>query len=141
MEAPPDKPVPGYNYRRRALGIVICFFPVALLAVSASVGLVYPRESAIGIGFAVAGLLVAGLNLYLAMVRPALHFWRHRSRSDYQHISGLPLIGTLLVVVGGIIGFCDWRVAALGTLVLVLDFGGLPWFLVATWRDRWLWDE
>jgi hypothetical protein len=58
-----------------------------------------------------------------------------------RNVSGLPLVGTLLVVLGGIAGFGDWRVGVIGLVVLALDTGGSPWFLVATWRDSGLWDE
>jgi hypothetical protein len=51
----------------------------------------------------------------------------------------MPLLGTLLVVLGGLVGLADWRSAAVGLVALVLDIGGLPWFLLATWRDRSFW--
>lgn len=57
-----------------------------------------------------------------------------------RNVSGFPVIGTLLVTVGGLIGFGDWRAATLGLVASAFDTGGLPWFLIATWRDRSLWD-
>jgi hypothetical protein len=57
-----------------------------------------------------------------------------------RNVSGIPLIGTLLVVFGGIIDFGDGRTAVLGLGVLALDTGGSLWFLIATWREHSLWD-
>jgi hypothetical protein len=128
------------NYTRRAIGAAICLAPVVLLLASVGVGLAHPRESGLGVGISVAGLLFGSCNLYLALIRPARYVWRHGSTEGLRHVSVVPLLGTLLVVTGGIIGFCDWRSAAVGIVALAIDFGGLPWFLVATWRDRSLWD-
>jgi hypothetical protein len=140
MEGQPGQPEPRTNYVRRAVGVVACFAPVALLLASLGVGLGFPRESGFGLGLATAGLVVAGFNLYLAAVRPVLYSWRHGSTEGMRNVSGLPVLGTLLVVVGGVIGFADWRSAAAGLVALVLDTCGLPWFLLATWSDRSLWD-
>jgi hypothetical protein len=140
VEGEAEKPAPGYNYRRRVIGVVICFAPVALVVVSLAVGQVRPRQSGLGVALSVVGLLVGGLNMYLAAVRPAVYRWRCRSMDGYRNVSGLPGLGTLVVVAGGSIGFCDWRAAALGLLALAVDLCGLPWFLLATWRDRSFWD-
>jgi hypothetical protein len=94
----------------------------------------------LGLGLSLVGLLFASCNLYLAMIRPVLYVWRHGSTEGLRHVSGIPVLGTLLVVTGGSIGFCDWRAAAVGLAGVVFDVGGLPWFLVATWRDSSLWD-
>jgi len=32
------------------------------------------------------------------------------------------------------------RLAAVALLVLTIDTGGLPWFLVSTWHDESLWN-
>jgi hypothetical protein len=135
-----EQPEPRTNYARRAIGVAACLAPVALLLASLGVGLAFPRESSFGMGWAAAGLLVAGSNLYLAAVRPALYAWRHGSTEGMRNVSGVPLLGTLLVVVGGLVGFGDWRSAPAGLVALVIDTGGLPWLLVATWSDRALWD-
>jgi hypothetical protein len=60
----------------------------------------------------------------------------------YHFVSCIPLFGTLLIVTfGGFLAFSDWRVAVVGLVALTLDTGGSPWFLIATWKDRSLWDE
>ena len=124
VEGPPKNAELRPNYHRRALGSFICLSPAVLLFASLGVGWGFPRQSGIGMGLIALGLLVAGVNLTLSFLRP----------------SGLPVVGTLLVVLGGLAGFADWRVATAGLVALVLDTGGLPWFLLATWRDRSFWD-
>lgn len=128
------------NYVRRGLGIVICFAPVVLLLASLGVGLTYPRQSIVGIALALFGSLFAALNGYLSFIRPLVYSWRHGSIDGMRNISGIPGLGTFFVVASGIVGFADWRSSSIGLAALIFDTGGLPWFLLATWRDRSLWD-
>lgn len=131
---------PRTNYKRRIIGLAICLSPVALGATSLSIGLAYSRESKLGLGFAVAGLLLAGVNFYLSFIRPLIFAWRHRSTEQMHNASGLPLIGTVLIAAGAIVGFADRWTAIMGLLASALDTGGLPWFAFMTWHDRGLWD-
>ena len=85
-------------------------------------------------------LPLAGLNLYLAIVRPALYRWRHGSLDGMRNVSGIPGMGTCLVIAGAVLGFADGWAAVAGLVALALDIGGLPWFLVLTWHDRSMWD-
>jgi hypothetical protein len=57
-----------------------------------------------------------------------------------RFISGIPVLGTLFVFASLLAGYGDRRAAAIGAIALALDLGGLPWFVIATWRDRSLWD-
>lgn len=141
VEDEPGQPGRGRNYARRALWVVICFSPVALLLLSLGVGLVCPRVSWAGIGLVAVGWLVTGCNLYVTSVRPVLYARRHGSTEGMQNVSPLPLLGTLLVTAGGVVGFADWRSVIAGLAALALDLGGLPWLLIATWRDRSMWDD
>lgn len=138
MDGTPCGP-PRWNYARRMVGVAICLAPVFLLIAS----LLANRpagDRAMGLGFVVCALPVAGLNFHLSFVRPALYRGRRGSMYGYRHVSGFPLFGNLLVVIGGVIGFGDWRTAGVGLLALTLDTGGYPWFLISTWRDGSLWD-
>ena len=56
-------------------------------------------------------------------------------------MSGLPLIGTAILNVAGILGFGTMPTAVIGLVALALDTGGLPWFLVVTWHDKSFWDS
>jgi hypothetical protein len=87
------------------------------------------------------GLLVAVLNAYLSFGRPLLYSWRKGSLEGFQRVSGFPGIGTFLVVAAVIVGFGDEPTAWVALAASALDTGGLPWFLICTWRDRWLWDS
>lgn len=130
---------PKRNYRRRVVGALLLLLPVWLLVASLVVGLGSTRENRLGdwqwIG-AAAILPIPVLNCYLAFIRPRLY----GARVGYRNISGIPLFGTLLVIVFGWLAFGDWLVATTGLVALALDTGGLPWFLIATWRDESFWD-
>ncbi len=131
---------PKHNYLRRALAVAVCLSPVALLGASAGASPLLQRLSPLGISLTVSALLVACLNFYLGALRRPLYRWRHGAMQGCRNVSGLPLVGTLFVVFGGVVGFGDWRTAALGLVVLALDLCGLPWVLIATWRDTSVWD-
>ena len=135
-----EEPSRTWNYRHRAVGAAICLAPVLLFVVSLIASQIAPRDSGMGLGVVVCALPVAILNFHLSFVRPALYRWRRGTLEGFRHISGFPLFGTLLLVIGGVIGFGDWRAAAIGLVAVALDTGGLPWFLVMTWRDDSLWD-
>ena len=139
------KPPMRWNYRRRAVGVIVCFAPVVLFVVSLLSDLLSARESRLDIS-SVIGLIVGSfplpcINFYLAFIRPRLHIWRHGSLEGLRNVSGVPLLGTCLIVLGGVFGFGDWRSAAIGLVALALDTGGLPWIAIATWHDRSFWDE
>jgi hypothetical protein len=129
-----------WNYLRRAVGATICLAPVALLVTSLVASEFLPRESGLGLGLVVCALFPTALNVYLSWLRPTIYRWRHGSLDGLRNVSGVPLLGTLFVVPAGVIGFGDWRVAALGLFVQAFDSGGLLWFLIATWCDQSLWD-
>ena len=129
-----------WNSRRRAVGAVICLAPVLLFVASLVASQIAPRDSGMGIGLLVCAVPVALLNFHMSFVRPALYRWRRGSKEEYRHISGIPLFGNMLAVIGGVIGFGDWRAGTIGMFAVALDTGGLPWFLLTTWRDDSLWD-
>ena len=83
---------------------------------------------------------IAGLNFHLSFIRPLIYRLRHGSMEDYRHVSGFPMIGTLLVLIGGIVGFGALSSALFGLAAMLVDTGGSLWFLIATWHDRSFWD-
>ncbi len=147
MKSWPNHPQKRTNYGRRTVGIVFCLSPVVLLLGSGLRGFLGPSREVWGIsavfGFALAliGLWFGMLNAYLSWVRPTLHVWRQSSMDGFRNISGLPLVGTLFAVVAAIIDFGGLSSTLTGLATLVLDTGGLPWFLISTWQDRSLWDN
>lgn len=134
------EPPRAWNYCRRVIGAAVCLAPTVLFVASLIASRIAPRDSGMGIGLVVCAVPVAILNFHLSFVRSALYRWRRGSMEGFRHISGFPLFGTFLLVIGGVIGFGDWRVAAIGLCAITLDTGGLPWFLIMTWRDESLWD-
>ncbi len=82
-------------------------------------------------------LLMGALNFYFSFIRPAL--FQHKP--DYHFVSGIPMVGTLLVTAGGLIGFGGVIQATVGMVALLLDTGSSVWFLIFTWRDSGFWDS
>jgi len=83
---------------------------------------------------------IGALNFFLSFIRPCLYQLTRRTRDGYRHVSGLPILGTILVVIAGLYGFSSIGTAALGFVTLLFDTGGEPWFIWSTWRDQSLWD-
>jgi len=90
--------------------------------------------------FLVPAIAIAICNFYLSFARPFFRKFRYGSLKNMQGASALPGIGTVLVVVGGVVGFGASSAALLGLVALVCDTGGSLWFLAATWRDTSFWD-
>jgi hypothetical protein len=60
----------------------------------------------------------------------------------YRHVSGVPGLGTIFATLACVIGFGSDLAASLVIASLLIDTGGLPWFvLVATWGDSSFWDN
>ena len=123
---------------RRFLGAIVCFGPVALSTIS----LFVPpgKLSIVVLVMLLPALWLAVVNSQLAFVRP----WRHKRRfgdfAGYRHVSVIPVIGNVLVALAILQAMGSRSVAIVGLILLALDPGGLPWFLVFTWRDRSLWN-
>lgn len=128
------------NALRRGVGIVICFAPIILLIGSLAHSEAGESTEFLGLCLAVAALALGSLNAYLSFVRPFLYSRRQGSMEAYRHVSGLPVIGTVFVVVAGVAGFGQLPTTIVGLAAVIIDPGGLPWFLVSTWRDEALWD-
>jgi hypothetical protein len=131
-----------YNYVRRGIGVLICGSPIWLAVVSGVMSFYHSRPIAGGWNyfFILAGL-IAPFNLYLSFIRPWLYRWKHQSMEGYRFISGIPGIGTILVILGLLACFQDLPSAIIGVVITIFDCGGLPWFLVFTWRQKDMWDD
>jgi hypothetical protein len=126
------------NYVRRTVGVITCVTPIGLAVASlfgrraqASLLVPFPLAFAAWVGL---------LNFHLSFVRPWLFKRRHESLEDCRFISGLPMIATLVVVLTVLADFGVRAVAVAALAILAVDTGGLPWFLITTWRQRELWD-
>ena len=127
---------------RRVLGLCLGLAPLVLLLASLVSGLNNPvRPIFAGMGFMVTAAGVALLNFHLSFGRPLFFRLRHGTMDGYKFVSGFPMIGTALVVLGALFGFGAVGSAVTGVVVMLLDTGGSFWFLVSTWRDRSFWDS
>jgi hypothetical protein len=140
MQDPRPSPPQAPNYRRRLIGLVICFAPVMLLLVSMALGVLRPRSTTSGLGWTIAALILGLFNFYLSFVRPVIFRWRHGSLEQYRFVSAVPVVGTILVVAGGLLSFGSVVTAAVGLAAMLLDTGSSFWFLLATWNDSSFWD-
>jgi hypothetical protein len=139
MNAAPENP--RTNFARRSFGAILAFLPLAFLIASLAVGAIRRQQpSFAGIGLMIGAAVVAAFNCYLSFVRPHFFHLRHGSMEGYRHVSGLPIIGTVLVLSGIVFGFGAIGTALIGTAAFVFDTGGSGWFVISTWRDRSLWD-
>ena len=137
-----DEPPLRRNWRRRGIGGAICVLPIAIAV--ASILWWAMRGTAptpYGLYVVLLAAVVGVFNFWLSWVRPLIYRLIHGSREGYHFVSGVLALGTLLVAVGVVISFGHVVTASLALLVLLLDTGGLPWFLAMTWRDSGLWDE
>ena len=126
---------------RRAIGVGLCATPI-LLALACAL---WPREpsparEAAGLVLTASATLLGLWNLYLGYGRPWRYRRRHGSPTGYRLVSGLPLVGTLLLVAGCVTAFGSPLVGCCGLLAALVDPDGLPWIPVHTWKDGSLWD-
>jgi hypothetical protein len=127
---------------RRTGGILLAALPFGLLVASIISGcLGSGRAPFAGIVAIVLAAAIGIMNFHLSFVRPRIFFKRHGSMNDYRFISGVPVVGTVLVCLGGVLGFGAVGSAMVGIAVLAMDTGGLTWFVISTWRDKSLWNS
>jgi len=89
------------------------------------------------VGLMVMALLISTMNFYLSFIRPVLF----RRWSDYHFVSGYPGIGTVLVLLSVAVGWSSGLLCLLSLIALLMNTGGVPWFIIVTWSDTSLWDS
>ena len=136
-----DQPQKPTNYKRRSFGVVLALLPLALLFASVIVGVTHSQQSHLAaVGVMIAAAVVAAVNFHLSFIRPRLYSLRRGSMDGYRHVSGIPIIGTLLLSIGAMLGFGAVGSALIGIGAFALDTGGSVWFVIATWHDHSFWD-
>lgn len=125
---------------RRCCGILLGGAPLWIAFASLLRSAVAPSAYHEGWWLLLPAIFFAGENVYTSWLRPWLYWRRHGSMEGYQHISGYPLIGNLFAVSALLVCFGNPWIAALGLATIAADTGGVPWFVLSTWRDRSLWD-
>jgi hypothetical protein len=130
------------SYIRRGVGVVVAFAPVLLVVASLVSALTRGSEQhTSGLAVVLVALVIGALNFHLSFVRRLLYRRATGSLDGYRHVSGLPMVGTVVVTVGTLMGFGSALCAALALLAVAIDTGGSVWFLIATWKDTSLWDR
>jgi uncharacterized metal-binding protein len=92
-----------------------------------------------GIWLAALALAFAMLNIWLSFLRPLWLAFRNKGKA--RNVSGFPLVGTIFAILATVVGFGSLVTGIVALLALVLDPGGSVWLLLATWRDKALWND
>jgi hypothetical protein len=71
------------------------------------------------------GASICALNAYLSFLRYPLY---KLSGRKFQWVSGIPVFGSLLVVIALIIHHESWWLLASGIVLALFDTGGVHWF-------------
>ncbi len=130
-----------YNYIRRGVGIVLCGLPVWLAVVSIALSFHHSRPAGVtGFYCLVWAGAIALLNLHLSYLQPRLYYRKHKSMDGYQSVYGFPILGTMALIAAVLFNFQHLLTGILAICILIIDIGGLPWFLIMTWKDASLWD-
>ena len=130
------------NYRRRTIGVFLCFLPALVPLASLVAGLMRHQSNYFSaVGFVIAAGAFTALNFYLCVIRPSLFLRRYGPDAEYRGPSPAPMFGDVFVILSALFGFGAIGTAAFALLVVALNPGGTPWFVFATWRDSALWDS
>ena len=131
-------------YRRaifkRSIGICIALAP-AVLAAASILSDRAPYSSVVAISLASISLAIAAVNVWLSFIRPSLWKYSHGTMDGFRHASGTPGLGTIFAILACVIGFGSDLSAILALMASIVDTGGLPWFVWATWSDSSFWDS
>jgi hypothetical protein len=140
MDIKPKQQAKYKIYVRRTIAVFIGFFPLILLIASLIIGVNQNQQSVFAsVGFMFAALVLALFNFHLSFIRPYLYQKKHNGMDGYHFVSGLPIIGNILIIIGLFFGFGGIGSAVIGILAFALDTGGTGWFLVAVWGDKTFW--
>ena len=139
-------PAPPKNHLRRAVRVLFCLLPVIVALASLAAGLAGWETLSVAALLAGRGCLflaglVAAYNFYLSFLRLLIHRLLGRPMESYRFVSGTPVIGDVLVVLGCLLSFGVVDTAEFGLGVAVFNTGGMLCFLVTTWRDTDVWDR
>ena len=128
---------------RRGIGLFLGLLPLLLIIASIVYGLARsPQPKFAAVGWMIAAGVFAALNFFLAFIRPPFLIYVLRiPKEKYKHVSGYPIIGSILVCLGVLFSFGSIGSALLGLICFAFDTGGSVWFLIATWKDNSLWDS
>jgi hypothetical protein len=125
---------------RRLIGIVIAILPFGIVLVLSTIKwrILAGRLVLFGYCLFTIGGLISCINFYLSFLRYPVHRLCGSTKEDYSRTSGIPFFGILSVV--GLLHLPEsiW-LSLLAFVFLLIDTGGIPWFIVAVWKDDSFW--
>ncbi|MGO8764840.1 MAG: hypothetical protein ACLQSR_06855 [Limisphaerales bacterium] len=130
------------NLWRRAIGLLCGLLPLFVIVASIVYGLSHSQPRFVAFGWLIAAAIIALINMFYSFVRPFILLRILRvPNKEYKRVSGLPVIGSILVILGTLFSFGSIGTAILFLIIFLIDTGGSMWFLIATWKDSGLWDR
>jgi len=84
------------------------------------------------------GGAICGLNFYLSFLRARLLIARGAAADSIRHVSGFPWIGSALVAIAWLSGLDSVLLSVLAGLLILIDTGGIHWFLIIMLRQAWV---
>ena len=127
-------------YARRSLGVVIALLPFIVVTLSLLSPWHSPLKS-IAVGLGVVAVIITTLNLWITLILPSIQRKKNRKNESNHSSSTFPVLGTVFALGACLVGFGHTTPSILALVTLLFDFGGLPWFIVFTWKDPSLWDS
>lgn len=88
----------------------------------------------VGYGIFLLGAIVSIINFYISYLRYPTHRLLGKSRDTYKYVSGLPLIGGLVLIGAWLLPQNLW-LSLTTALLMLLDTGSISWFVVMAWSD------
>ena len=85
------------------------------------------------------GGIICAMNFYLSVLRYPIFLLRGGQKSEFQWISGAPVIGSLSVAVGLVFLYPTSWILIAGLILILIDTGGLHWSagtLLYEWISR-----
>jgi len=125
---------------RRSIGLIFAGLPFAIASASifSSSDPLFPKIASV---FAALAILFGILNFWIIFIRPTL--WRlvHRNEDGFKPASGIPILGTIFALAALFSGFGSNWIGVSVLVAVILDTGGISWFVFCTWADRSFWDN
>lgn len=84
-----------------------------------------PLQLVAGILVGLIAVLLVGLNLYASFIRPWLHQRAHGDLDDYRYVSGIPLVGSLLLGLAALFLPASLWIGVLLLILYFADPGGI----------------
>jgi hypothetical protein len=124
---------------KKMIGLLLGLLPFAIVIIlSVYDGRLFKAKAAIvGYVLYVLGGFISCINFYSSFLR--YYVYKLTGKMDkYRFESGIPLFG-FLAVIGMLFMPKSFLINFLVFIFLIIDTGGIQWFVVCTWRDKVLW--